>query len=176
MFRIELPAVFSGAKRAGLFCNSCRAARNTQARHRVIIVGVREDLAAICPEPLQVLDPVPLEMVIKDLPRIRSGISRTQDSVGHWLEVIRQASDRRWLQTARRREPHIADQMESALARIRAPKADRGAEFLPHKSSPAYKPEWYEDQRIGGICNHQKPNSYAERSLSLFLCCLLCKG
>jgi len=126
-----------------------------QARHRVIIVGVREDLAAICPEPLQVLDPVPLEMVIKDLPRIRSGISRTQDSVGHWLEVIRQASDRRWLQTARRREPHIADQMESALARIRAPKADRGAEFLPHKSSPAYKPEWYEDQRIGGICNHQ---------------------
>lgn len=125
-----------------------------QARHRVIIIGVREDLGNICPEPLQVRDPVPLGQVINDLPRIRSGISRAVDSVENWLNIIRLASDRRWFLTMQRRAPKIADQLKSAIARVRAPKADRGAEFVSHQPSPAYIREWYSDANIGGVCNH----------------------
>jgi DNA (cytosine-5)-methyltransferase 1 len=125
-----------------------------QARHRVIIIGVREDLGSICPEPLQIQEPVPLGQVINDLPRIRSGITRAVDSTENWLNIIRLASDRRWFLTIQRRAPHIASQLESAVAHIRAPKADRGAEFIPHQTFPAYMREWYSDPNIGGICNH----------------------
>jgi len=125
-----------------------------QARHRVIIIGVREDLGNICPEPLQVQDSVPLGQVINDLPRIRSGITRAVDSVENWLNIIHQAADRRWFLTIKRRAPHLADQLESAVARIRAPRADRGAEFIPHQTFPVYMREWYSDPNIGGICNH----------------------
>lgn len=125
-----------------------------QARHRVIIVGVRADLGNICPDPLQVVAPVPLKKVLNDLPRIRSGITRTQDSAEHWLDVLRQTTDRRWMQTVRRKAPHISACLESSLAQMNTPKADRGAEFLPHESFPEYKPEWYKDARIGGVCNH----------------------
>lgn len=125
-----------------------------QARHRVIIIGVREDLGNIRPEPLDIKDPVALEQVIKDLPRIRSGTSRAFDSEENWLSTIRIASDRRWFLTTLRRSSDVAGRLESAIARLRAPKAGRGAEFIPHPSSPAFMRKWYSDPKIGGICNH----------------------
>jgi len=126
-----------------------------QARHRVIIIGVREDLGDLCPEPLQVQPEVALDRVLKDLPRLRSGISRSTDSAEIWLHTIQAIGHRRWLRTVKRTEPAIAMQLESALAKLRLPKCDRGDEFIPRRCTSSYRADWYGDSRLDGVCNHQ---------------------
>ena len=59
-----------------------------QARHRVILLGVREDLEAVKPETLRIQSPVPAARVIDKLPRLRSGLSREDDSFEAWAEKI----------------------------------------------------------------------------------------
>lgn len=66
-----------------------------QRRHRVIIIGIRTDMAAQAskksipvPEPRQ-----PLKDAIGDLPPLRSGLSRCEDSVGQWQLVMLNAAE-----------------------------------------------------------------------------------
>lgn len=63
-----------------------------QARHRVIIAGARRGtLAAGALQKvgrLPVLAPVSIEQVLSDLPRLRSGLSRVEDSSAAWKEVL----------------------------------------------------------------------------------------
>jgi DNA (cytosine-5)-methyltransferase 1 len=59
-----------------------------QARHRVIIIGVREDIGDVVPECLSLTDPIPIKDVLCGLPRIRSGISRSEDTPEAWLTLI----------------------------------------------------------------------------------------
>lgn len=59
-----------------------------QARHRVILLGVRDDLGLPAHDLLHERAPVGVETVIGDLPRIRSEVSpRGQDSWGRWLQA-----------------------------------------------------------------------------------------
>lgn len=66
-----------------------------QARHRVIIVGVRRDLADNLPERLTPKltrrgDPVTVEMVLGTMPRMRSGLSKADD-VYAWIAAVNSA-------------------------------------------------------------------------------------
>src|SRR5690606_24159086 len=64
-----------------------------QARHRVILLGVREDLPAE-PEPLPSNSIVPAGMVLRDLSPLRSGLSRQQDSPSAWHSAIKRSASR----------------------------------------------------------------------------------
>lgn len=125
-----------------------------QARHRVIIIGIRDDLGAFVPDRLPVTDPVPVKDVISGLPRLRSGISRSEDSSETWLELIKASVYRRWFQTAKGMGPNIEQQLCSAISQMTKPQNDRGGEFIPHVPSVSYKPQWFLDERIQGVCNH----------------------
>jgi DNA (cytosine-5)-methyltransferase 1 len=125
-----------------------------QARHRVIIVGVREDLGEIIPECLTETDKVPIKEVLSGLPRIRSGISRSKDTAEAWLTLLREAADRRWLQSAKSRSPELEVQLKSAINQLSKPQNERGSEFIACNTSIGYRPDWYLDERIGGACNH----------------------
>ena len=63
-----------------------------QARHRMFIVGVRNDLKV---EPCQLRQhaPLPVSEVIGDLPKIRSGLSRGNDSYQNWQDEISKLQD-----------------------------------------------------------------------------------
>jgi len=50
-----------------------------QARHRIIVIGVREDLGNVKPQPLAIQPLVTVRQVLSGLPRLRSGISREPD-------------------------------------------------------------------------------------------------
>ena len=63
-----------------------------QARHRMFIVGVRSDVNVI-PTALRHHDPPSVVETIGDLPRIRSGLSRSSDSYQKWLEEINRLVD-----------------------------------------------------------------------------------
>ena len=73
-----------------------------QSRHRVILFGIREDLAAaasaLAQEPRRfLLEPVPrkvfVEHALSGLPPLRSRLSREPDSHAAWLDAIKAAPD-----------------------------------------------------------------------------------
>jgi DNA (cytosine-5)-methyltransferase 1 len=85
-----------------------------QARHRVFVVGVRSDLAG---EPLP-LEPASrvchVEEVLGNLPRIRSRLSREQDSPQQWADALQALNRESWI-----RAGGGAD-LSAAVRRIRA--------------------------------------------------------
>jgi DNA (cytosine-5)-methyltransferase 1 len=125
-----------------------------QARHRVVIVGVREDLGEIIPECLTESDKVPIKEVLTGLPRIRSGISHSEDTAEAWLTLLREAADRPWLQSPKSLSPEVDMQLKSAINQLSKPQNERGSEFITCNTSVGYRPDWYLDERIRGVCNH----------------------
>jgi DNA (cytosine-5)-methyltransferase 1 len=65
-----------------------------QARHRVILLGIRDDICAKkgdgwWPPVLEAADPVSVEEAIGDLPRLRSRISKGEDSAERWQLLLK---------------------------------------------------------------------------------------
>jgi DNA (cytosine-5)-methyltransferase 1 len=78
-----------------------------QRRHRVIIIGIRSDVAAGIPK-ARVMVPTRTRTVddaIGDLPALRSGLSRGNDSVEEWTSTVRQAAQV-LLRLHRRKQDH----------------------------------------------------------------------
>lgn len=126
-----------------------------QARHRVIIVGVRDDFTHRIPSVLSIQSPIPLISVLKHLPRLRSGVTDKVDSEETWQELFTDAPDRRWFKGLNSNSPEgVAGVAASILASFALPRARRGSEFLPCTPRITYRPEWYLDPKLAGICNH----------------------
>ena len=78
-----------------------------QRRHRVIIIGIRSDMAAGIPK-ARIMVPTRTRTVddaIGDLPALRSGLSRGNDSVEEWTSTVRQATQV-LLRLHRRKQDH----------------------------------------------------------------------
>ncbi len=122
-----------------------------QARHRLIIIGVRSDLK-VSPDPLpSISDPIPAKKVLTGLPPLRSGISGNLDSAERWLAGLRETAGHRWLKSAAHAD--IGDEMLSQLPVV-APEAGCGAEFISTVIKIDYARKWFLDSRIKGVCNH----------------------
>jgi DNA (cytosine-5)-methyltransferase 1 len=122
-----------------------------QARHRVIILGVRADIAGNTAV-LRSAKAPPIERAIGDLPMLRSGLSKENDDREVWLEAVRSAAESRWLSDSRV-EPRLKLAMKRAAVRVRDGLV-RGDEFVPGKPKPGFASRWFRDQRLGGFCNH----------------------
>lgn len=59
-----------------------------QARHRVILLGVREDIKTVPATLKPVTKPVTVEQVLSDLPVLRSGFSKRKDVTADWEKTI----------------------------------------------------------------------------------------
>ena len=119
-----------------------------QARHRIIIVGVRTDIRR-GPRVLAKADPVTVAEVIGDLPRLRSGLSKEPDSAEAWEKAIREVGKSPWL-----RNSDLKKVLASALRYVGSD-LTRGGEFLPGATTPAKHVEWYVDRLLGGVLNHE---------------------
>jgi DNA (cytosine-5)-methyltransferase 1 len=134
-----------------------------QSRHRVILLGIREDLGDIISAVLPRQNAVPAGEVLYGLPPLRSGLSRTAgrlsryaDCPDAWLNAIQGEINRRWVegnQGIDNREA-VRALIVTTIGRLRVPAADRGDEFVPGEIRVRYEPAWYLDSRIGGACNH----------------------
>ena len=80
----ELPEVGTNPK---LFLVRAEKFGVPQARHRIFIVGVRDDIR-IVPGRLRPGEPPTLKQVIGGLPPIRSGLSRGKDSLAGWQAAV----------------------------------------------------------------------------------------
>jgi DNA (cytosine-5)-methyltransferase 1 len=118
-----------------------------QARHRVIIVGVREDID----RELRLLAASPGPSVftmLRDLPRLRSGLSKEADSFESWNRVVRETRARFLPADLKRRLRELVEEMHSGF-----PEA-RGGEFVSGKPCVQYRREWFVDPHLDGFCNH----------------------
>ena len=145
-----------------------------QSRHRVILLGIREDLAR---QSIPTLVPaereIPVSWVLHGLPPLRSGLSREPDSKEAW-----QATVARFLHSnALSHLPNgsfqeMTDAVCKAIDGIRDFQADRGAEFLHRQISTKYRPDWFLDERLGGVCNHaSRPHMASDLHRYLFAAC-----
>jgi DNA (cytosine-5)-methyltransferase 1 len=124
-------------------------------RHRVIILGVRSDLGAVQVTPLTKSDTVTVEQVISDLPALRSGLSREKDEPEAWWKRVSQIRECAFM--GRHQEmTHraVRDAVAKTLTMVVGSDLFRGGEFLRCKVTPTYRPDWYIDPRLQGVCNH----------------------
>ncbi|MDQ2068652.1 DNA cytosine methyltransferase [Natronospira bacteriovora] len=102
-----------------------------QARHRVILIGIRDD-GVQTPKPRilrRASQPVPVEWAIRSLPDVRSGLSKGDNGSQKWLDAIQDA-----IRQASRSGLSVTDarRMRSALSRAchLAHNWDRGGRFI----------------------------------------------
>lgn len=140
-----------------------------QRRHRVILLGIREDIVPANENILQKLEEVSLSSVIGNLPKIRSGITREfthftmktdkegnlkkkrhynkiKDTTNIWIAYMEQFNNQ---------VNNILDVNKTCLNTF---PRDLGAEYvLTHSydlqsNHPLY--DWYRDDRLNGVVHH----------------------
>lgn len=137
-----------------------------QTRHRVILLGIREDIN-ICPLPLISQEPVSLDEIIGDLPKLRSALSKKylyseivekngeekekpiyksiKDSKEKWSEAVAVFRNeiRSWDGVNKLYGGDSPERIGDEFIRCQTPK----------KNNPLFK--WYYDQKLHGVSNHQ---------------------
>ncbi len=150
---VEVPTV-SGRAAIRDFVVRCERYGIPQARHRLILVGVRDNVER-SPAVLSPATRVDAGDVLDDLPPLRSGLSRSEDSPAAWAAAIKRAIGSRWVKRAGNiGGPELERLLIKTMNEVQAPPADRGGEFLRWRSKPRRLAEWFVDPRLGGVCNH----------------------
>lgn len=124
-----------------------------QARHRIIIVGVRSDWAAKpdCLKPGK--SKVSIEQVISDLPRLRSGLSKEPDSAEAWRDAVHELVNVIGFGKDEV-SSELCEALVSASKRVGA-SLKRGGRFLEEKVRPDFHADWFVDAKLKGVCNHE---------------------
>ena len=121
-----------------------------QARHRIIIFGVRDDIPAE-PDPLSKGSRVCSHEVLAGLPLVRSGLSR-KDSPQEWRDAVKAIRQEPWWSDL---EQTVQDRISRCLNSLEVPDNDRGGDYLPAAAACKYRPEWYLDEKLPGTLQHQ---------------------
>lgn len=127
-----------------------------QARHRIFIVGVRDDIG-IAPGRLRPDKPPTLKQVIGGLPPIRSGLSRGKDSLAAWqaaVSSIDMATVQREL-NGKRYAGALVDKLNIGL-HAPAPPLERRSTLYPPKPLPGHEAfEIIPDPRLDFLEGHE---------------------
>ena len=135
-----------------------------QARHRMFILGVRNDIDVI-PSILRKKKPPTVEQILSSMPKIRSGISRQKDSDGLWKEIITSAKHADWLPAANGNEKLIKKTILSAIREARSSDLQRSSSLY---RGPRAMRSWYYDERLTAMASHEA-RSHMETDLHRYL-------
>lgn len=125
-----------------------------QARHRVLILGIRSDIN-ITPETLTKRKAPSVAETIGDLPRIRSTVSREEDSLEQWRDILHSVTSEHWYHKGRANGLlKTVEQIDDALEIIQQNSLLPGAEVLKYTGKPAVNKKWYRHGCDGVITNH----------------------
>ena len=122
-----------------------------QARHRVILLGIRADLN-LTPGLLRAEKSVSIEKAIGDLPRVRSGLSKEADTGENWLAAVRDLGRSPGLSEPSV-PPHLRQAIRKTLRQLNG-RLSRGGEFVAGKPAPNFARNWLRDPQLAGFCNH----------------------
>lgn len=123
-----------------------------QRRHRVIILGIRDDLKGI-PDLLKQESSVPLESALSGLPKLRSSISSRGGHGLDWRNAIRHT-----LRTLTRDsiDAKVLREMKKSFRQL-DDSISTGELWMPYRPgrTSAIVMEWYRNHLQQGICNHE---------------------
>lgn len=130
-----------------------------QTRHRVILLGVRHDVArGRVPELLQPhSEDVPVWRVIEDLPAIRSQLSKRKDVQVEWFQELLRVRDAGFMNELEE-TGLLGGEVAGAICRAVTQSEHHltcGDERIFSVSTPNYNPnDWYTDPRLNVTLNH----------------------
>jgi len=129
-----------------------------QARHRVILLGIREDLDVSSRELLQESDRRYSVMdILNGMPKLRSGLSRIKDSSENWQDLLLEIIDAPWLASYAESANNAAvcDEIHKVLSAVleQTPEYDRGEERLSAIADIDFFKDWYLDKKISCVFN-----------------------
>lgn len=142
-----------------------------QARHRVILLGVREDIDVV-PPILNKMSESNVEDAISALPRLRSRLSKEADSPENWsakvekfrLELIREASRTKGreqlVEILKMYEGHITSALNHGSLRIERQN--------PEQLAIPFLGPWYHDDKLKVWLNHES-RGHMESDLRRYL-------
>ncbi len=135
-----------------------------QSRHRVILLGIRDDIDPVVFPGLNPshVNPVPVSAVLEGMPRLRAGLADDPGDDGRlWLEAVSSALESDWFQELHDlNQADVADAITRVVQSLRMPKHGRGGQHVRHRAGYARLrksyPElynWLVDERLSTVCN-----------------------
>ena len=115
-----------------------------QARHRVILLGLREDLKGANSSWLRESAPPSVRERLHGLPPIRSGITDDVDSDESWQAHVASIAGRAWV---RQLDSELRDTIRETAGKLRTFRKGRGAEFVRASEDSTGE--------LGGFANHR---------------------
>ena len=130
-----------------------------QARHRVILVGIREDIIFTKLDLLTRKPYVLVKDVIGSLPPLRSKLSKENDSSEAWLERVSFELTKLLNDAKARGVAEVGEKLEDAISKLKKHKATGGLRVprIENKVSTGSEEldDWYIDQNLNIWLNHE---------------------
>jgi len=151
LYSLASPVLYSEMPEATDFIIESEKFGIPQARHRVIIIGLRFDISAR-PQLLSSSDLLPMWSVLSDLPKVRSRLSDETDSLDAWKEAIIDIFNLSWFKNMKNDD--LKSTIKQHLRKMQRQKLSEGHNYLNCQRRPKVYAGWYVDRHLSGICNH----------------------
>lgn len=129
-----------------------------QARHRVILIGVRDDIGLGNPGQIRKESEVTVERVIGSLPKLRSRLSKEPDSSEAWGDLVanhfREMADEVRADQAQVRLREVLQEVAASVPRGLGTGSNQLRKLGPDEGDPALLDGWYHDPRLAVWLNH----------------------
>lgn len=147
-----------------------------QRRHRVILVGVREDLYSndIDIQLTKHEELISVENVLADLPPLRSGLSKTKNTDKNWVDSIQKDAIKTIKSLQKNGQAEIANEIELTYKLIKAPKDKQGKVFSLQRISNIKSKEskdWFYDKKLGKFITNHETRGHLTADLQRYLFC-----
>lgn len=123
-----------------------------QARHRVILLGIREDISRVPNTISPVEKKVTVEQVLSDLPPLRSGFSKQKDIQKDWERQVRVNSEKLKRILKNRFDRDTVDNL-NLEPRLGLERQSNQLSKIQH-NIPSHLENWYLDNHPGCVLNH----------------------
>lgn len=135
-----------------------------QARRRLILVGIREDVVGGLPALHPVQELTPSGAVLNGLPHLRSGISRGRDNDDAWRRVISAALTSSWLAEAQAKHgKQLIEIIQDAVVRATSSCLERGSNLIKdEQATVSWNEAWYGSRQWDLVLNHHSKEHMPE--------------
>jgi DNA (cytosine-5)-methyltransferase 1 len=147
-----------------------------QRRHRVILLGIREDIyskvTSVClpksKQPITVMD------VLSDLPKLRSGLSKIENSDDNWVNNIKNDAKDTIKSLKVNKQKEIAHEVGVISKAIVAPHNKQGKVFSLERTSNISNKElrdWFYDKKLAKYVTNHETRGHLTTDLQRYLFC-----